>query len=156
MIRIRVQPEDFDIGAELAALPGDIPGVGAVASFVGIVRGGGGLFALTLEHYPGMSEAALGAIAAQADARWPLTAIVIVHRVGRLISGDRIVLVAAASGHRAAALEAVAFLMDQLKSRAPFWKREEGTFGHRWVEGTLTDEAAATARWAASPPDSAR
>ncbi len=155
MIRVLVQPEDFDIGAEIANLPGDIPGVGAVASFVGIVRGGGGLFALTLEHYPGMTEAALSTIAEQADARWPLTAITIVHRVGRLVPGERIVLVAAASGHRAAALEAVAFLMDWLKTRAPFWKREEGTFGHRWVEAAAADDAAA-ARWAAAPPDRAR
>ncbi len=146
MIRIAVQEADFDIGAELAALPGDVPGVGAVASFVGIVRGGDGLSALSLEHYPGMTEAALHAIAEQADARWPLTAITIVHRVGRLRPGERIVLVAAASGHRAAALDAVAYLMDWLKTRAPFWKREEGVWGSRWVEARDEDEAAA-GRW---------
>lgn len=146
MIRIAVQETDFDVGAELAALPGDVPGVGAVASFIGIVRGGDGLRALCLEHYPGMTEAALTAIAEQADARWPLTAITIVHRVGRLVVGERIVLVAAASGHRAAALEAVAFLMDWLKTRAPFWKREEGAWGSRWVEARDADTAAAE-RW---------
>lgn len=146
MIRISVQEADFDVGAELSALPGDVPGVGAVASFIGIVRGGDGLSALTLEQYPGMTEAALTAIAEQADARWPLTAITIVHRVGRLGVGERIVLVATASGHRAAALEATAFLMDWLKTRAPFWKREEGTWGSRWVEARHEDTAAAE-RW---------
>lgn len=151
MIRISVQTEDFDVGAELVALPADIPGVGAVASFVGLVRGGGGLFALTLEHYPGMTEAALQTIAEQADARWPLTAITIVHRIGRLVPGERIVLVAAASGHRAAALEAVAFLIDWLKTHALFWKREEGTFGSRWVRARHEDDAAA-ARWAMVAP----
>ena len=146
MIRVRVQAEDFDTGAELARLPADTPGVGAVSSFIGLVRGGDGLTALTLEHYPGMTEAALHAIAEQADARWPLTAITILHRHGRLTPGDRIVLVAAASGHRAAALEAVAFLMDWLKTRAPFWKREEGAWGSRWVEARTVDDAAAE-RW---------
>ncbi len=146
MIRIAVQEADFDVGAELAALPGDVPGVGAVASFVGIVRGGDGLRALTLEHYPGMTEVALTAIVQEADARWPLTAITIVHRVGRLHPGERIVLVAAASGHRAAALEAVAFLMDWLKTRAPFWKREDGAWGSRWLEARASDEEAA-GRW---------
>jgi len=146
MIRVCVQAEDFDAGAELAALPGDVAGVGAVASFIGIVRGGDGLRALTLEHYPGMTEAALRAIAEQTDARWPLTAITIVHRVGRLLVGERIVFVAAASGHRAAALEAVAFLMDALKTRAPFWKREEGPWGTRWVEARGEDAVMAE-RW---------
>lgn len=148
MIRVSVQMADFDIGQELAAMHADTPGVGAVASFVGLVRGGGGLFALTLEHYPGMTEAALAAIAEAADARWPLTAITIVHRVGRLNVGEQIVLAAAASGHREAALEAVAYLIDGLKTDAPFWKREEGTFGHRWVEPRATDSAAA-AHWPA-------
>ncbi len=147
MIRVRVQEGDFDVGAELAALPGEVPGVGAVASFIGIVRGGDGLRALHLEQYPGMTEAALRAIAEEADARWPLTAITIVHRYGRLGVGERIVLVAAASGHRAAALEAVAFVMDWLKTRAPFWKREEGSWGSRWVEARAEDDAAA-GRWA--------
>lgn len=146
MIRVVVQENDFDIGDELARLPGDTPGVGAVASFIGIVRGGDGLTALSLEHYPGMTEAALAQIAEQADARWPLTAITIVHRVGRLCAGERIVLVAAASGHRAAALDAVAFLMDWLKTRAPFWKREEGHWGSRWVTARAEDDAAAD-RW---------
>jgi len=146
MIRVRVQAADFDTGAELAALPGNAPGVGAVASFTGIVRGGDGLSALTLEHYPGMTEAALQGIAEEADARWPLTAITIVHRIGRLKVGERIVLVAAASGHRAAALEATAFLMDWLKARAPFWKREEGPWGTRWVE-TRGEDAVMAERW---------
>ena len=146
MIRVAVQQADFDVGAELAALPGDVPGVGALASFIGIVRGGDGVRALHLEHYPGMTEAALSAIAEEADARWPLTAITIVHRVGRLAVGEQIVLVAAASGHRGAALDAVAFLMDWLKTRAPFWKREEADGGSRWVEARGEDEAAA-GRW---------
>ena len=146
MIRVRVHAGDFDAGAELAALPGETPGVGAVASFIGIVRGGDGLRALTLEHYPGMTEAALHAIAQAADARWPLTAITMVHRYGRLVPGEQIVLVAAASGHRAAALDAVAFLMDWLKTRAPFWKREEGPWGNRWVEAQNADMATAE-RW---------
>jgi molybdopterin synthase catalytic subunit len=146
MIRIVVQEGDFDVGAELAALPGDVPGVGAVASFIGIVRGGDGLTALTLEHYAGMTEAALRTVAEEADARWPLTGITILHRIGRLRVGDRIVLVATASGHRAAALEATAFLMDWLKTRAPFWKREEGAWGTRWVEARHADTAAAE-RW---------
>jgi molybdopterin synthase catalytic subunit len=146
MIRIVVQEGDFDVGAELAALPGDVPGVGAVASFIGIVRGGDGLTALMLEHYAGMTEAALRNVAEEADARWPLTGITILHRIGRLRVGDRIVLVATASGHRAAALEATAFLMDWLKTRAPFWKREEGAWGTRWVEARHADTAAAE-RW---------
>jgi molybdopterin synthase catalytic subunit len=146
MIRIVVQEGDFDVGAELAALPGDVPGVGAVASFIGVVRGGDGLTALTLEHYAGMTEAALRTVAEEADARWPLTGITILHRIGRLRVGDRIVLVATASGHRAAALEATAFLMDWLKTRAPFWKREEGAWGTRWVEARHADTAAAE-RW---------
>jgi len=146
MIRIVVQEGDFDVAAELAALPGDVPGVGAVASFIGIVRGGDGLTALTLEHYAGMTEAALRTVAEEADARWPLTGITILHRIGRLRVGDRIVLVATASGHRAAALEATAFLMDWLKTRAPFWKREEGAWGTRWVEARHADTAAAE-RW---------
>ena len=148
-IRVCVQREDFDTAAELAALPGGVPGVGAVASFTGIVRGGGGLIALTLEHYPGMTEAALNAVAAEADARFPLTALTIIHRVGRLTPGENIVLVAAASGHRAAALDAVAYTIDRLKTDAPFWKREETTAGPRWVEARAADDDAA-ARW--DPP----
>ena len=150
MIAARVQAAAFDVGAELAALGGD--GVGAVASFVGLVRGGDGLVAMTLEQYPAMTAAAITGIAEEAARRWPLAAVTVVHRVGRLEPGAAIVLVAAASAHRAAALEAVAFLMDWLKTRAPFWKREEYAGGAvRWVEARGEDDAAA-ARWVGAAP----
>lgn len=140
---IRVGPADFDPGAEIAAL-GE---AGAVASFIGQVRGGGGLVALTLEHYPAMTDAALNVIAGEALSRWDLSAVRIVHRTGRLPPGARIVFVGVAAPHRAAALEACAFLIDALKTRAPFWKREEFADGSgRWVEAREGDEAAA-ARW---------
>ena len=145
MIEVRVQAEDFDPGAEIAGLHASRPDVGAVASFVGLVRGGD-ILAMTLEHYPGMTERQLGAAADDAARRWPLQGLVIVHRHGRLAPGDRIVLVAVASAHRAAAFEACAFLMDWLKTRAPFWKREETTDGSRWVDAKTDDESAA-ARW---------
>jgi len=152
---VRVQEGDFDPGAELAALArGDEAGgeteVGGLASFVGLVRGTAGgrpIRAMTLEHYPGMTERKLAEIAAEAERRWPLTGTVIVHRVGRLLPGERIVLAAAASAHRAAALEACAFLIDWLKTEAPFWKFEEAEDGSgRWVEARDSDRAAA-ARW---------
>ena len=145
---VRVQEADFDVSAELAALSAGRTDVGAVASFVGLVRGvaegGGG--AMTLEHYPGMTERALSEIEAEARARWPLDGVVIVHRVGRLAPGDRIVLAAAASRHRKAAFEAAEFLMDYLKTRAPFWKKEEGPYGASWVDARESDEAEAR-RW---------
>jgi len=144
--RICVQTEDFDSGAELARL--ETLGGGAVASFTGLVRGDDGLTALTLEHYPGMTEAALSALADQAEARWPLAGLVLIHRVGRMAVGERIVLVATASPHRAAALEACSFLIDRLKTDAPFWKKEErGSGESRWVKARASDDQAA-ARWA--------
>jgi molybdopterin synthase catalytic subunit len=145
MRRIAVQAEDFDAGAELTAL-GRL-GSGAVVSFIGQVRGNGGLIAMTLEHYPAMTTAALEALAAEAEARWPLDGLVVIHRVGRLVPGDRIVFVATASRHRAAALEGCAFLIDRLKTGAPFWKKEEFADGAaRWVDALDSDNEAA-ARW---------
>lgn len=145
MATIRVQAADFDPGAELAAIDAD--GVGGIGSFVGVVRGSGGVTALHLEHYPGMTERALHRIAGEAERRWPLRHCLIVHRHGRLLPGERIVLVAAASAHRAAALDATAFLIDQLKTRAPFWKREDlHDSSTRWVEARDEDDQAA-ARW---------
>ena len=152
MIEVRVQTEDFDPGVEIARLHAHRDDIGAVASFVGLVRGGD-IVAMTLEHYPGMTERQLRAAADDVAARWPLQGIVVVHRHGRLSPGDRIVLVAVAAAHRAAAFEACAFLMDWLKIQAPFWKREETATGSRWVEAKA-DDAAAAARWATSPlPD---
>ena len=141
---VRVQREDFDLGAEAAALEA---GAGAVVTFTGIVRGGD-VSAMTLEHYPGMTEAALAEIEAEARARWPLSGATIIHRVGRLLPGERIMMVAAASAHRQAAFEAAEFLMDYLKTRAPFWKKEETGAGTRWVDARETDESAAR-RWGA-------
>lgn len=144
-IEIRVETGDFDIGAELARL--EALGGGAVASFTGVVRGDGGLTALELEHHPGMTLAAMRKVAEEAEARWPLLGITLLHRHGRLAPGDRIVLAAAASAHRAAALEATSFLIDWLKTSAPFWKKEYLADGSsRWVEPRASDDAAA-ARW---------
>jgi molybdopterin synthase catalytic subunit len=146
---VSVQREDFDIGRELDALTRGLTGVGGVASFVGLVRDmadGSDVSAMTLEHYPGMTERQLEAIEHEAQQRWPLAATRIVHRFGRLEPGDRIVLVACASSHRAAALEACAFLIDWLKTKAPFWKREDTPAGERWVEAKDSDDAAAE-RW---------
>lgn len=143
MAVVRVQEGAFDAGAEIAGVGGE--GVGGVGCFVGVVRGEG-VRALTLEHYPGMTERAMAGIAAEAERRWGLSGCVLVHRVGRLLPGEGIVLVVAASAHRAAALEAVAFLIDWLKTRAPFWKREERDGGVAWVAARAGDEAAA-ARW---------
>jgi molybdopterin synthase catalytic subunit len=145
MIRIGIQAEDFDPGAELRTLE-QLEG-GAVASFTGLVRGEGGLTAMTLEHYPAMTEKSAAAIVSEAVERWPLLGITVVHRYGRLVPGDRIVFVGAASSHRAAALEACAFLIDWLKTSAPFWKREEWADGaSRWVEAKNEDDLA-TQRW---------
>ena len=147
MARIAVQEAPFDLAAESAALSADRVDLGGIASFVGVCRADDGIAALVLEHYPGMTERALGNIAAEAERRWPLAGCTIIHRVGRLLPGEPIVLVLTASAHRAAALESCAFLMDWLKTRAPFWKREEMTDGsERWVEARDGDEAA-TARW---------
>jgi molybdopterin synthase catalytic subunit len=152
---IKVQREDFDVGAELAALTRGNRRIGGVASFVGLVRdtvgsgaGDQAIGAMTLEHYPGMTEKMLTKIEAEARARWPLEDCLIVHRFGRLEPGDRIVLVATASSHRQAALEACAFLIDWLKTKAPFWKLEETVEGARWVSARASDDQAA-ARWVA-------
>ena len=150
---IRIQEAPFDVGAELAALTAGRTDIGAVASFVGLVRdhaGAQATLAMTLEHYPGMTEKKLAEIEAEARARWPLQASLIVHRYGRMLPGEPIVLVATASPHRSAALEACAFLIDWLKTEAPFWKleetRDDAGAGARWVEARATDERAA-ARW---------
>ncbi len=145
MIEVRVQAGDFDPGAELARL--EALGGGGVASFTGLVRGDDGLVELLLEQYPGMTEPALRRIAGDAAARWPLAGLTVIHRYGALAPGARIVLVATASRHRAAALEACAYLIDWLKTGAPFWKRERFADGRsRWVEARGEDDAAA-ARW---------
>jgi molybdopterin synthase catalytic subunit len=144
---IRVQEEDFDIGAEIARLKAGRTDIGAIVTFTGTVRDQGGAVAeMTLEHFPGMTEAELQRIEAEAHARWPLQASLIVHRYGNLKPGDNIVLVVTASEHRDAAFEAAKFLMDYLKTRAPFWKRETGPSGARWVEHEARDDAAA-AKW---------
>lgn len=144
MIKISVQTADFDTGAELAALnAGDC---GGVASFTGIVRADGGLSALTLEHYPSMTEKALAALAEQAFERWSLLAVTLIHRVGRLVPGEQIVFVGTASAHRAAALESCAYLIDRLKTDAPFWKKEARSGGDTWVSAKASDDQAA-ARW---------
>ena len=149
MARIQVQEALFDVAAETAALTADRIDVGGVASFLGVCRGDDGLAAMVLEHYPGMTERALGRIAAEAEARWPLTGCTVIHRVGRILPGEPIVLVLTASAHRAAALESCAFLIDWLKTKAPFWKREEFADGDtRWVAAKNDDDAAA-ARWSA-------
>ncbi len=147
MARISVQEAPFDLGTESDALAVGRDDVGGLASFVGICRADDGIAAMVLEHYPGMTERALAAIAAEAERRWPLTGCTIIHRVGRLEPGQPIVLVLTASAHRSAALESCAFLIDWLKTRAPFWKREEFADGTtRWVEARAEDEAA-TSRW---------
>nr|WP_047167843.1 molybdenum cofactor biosynthesis protein MoaE [Sphingomonas sp. Y57] len=144
-ILVRVQTADFDVGAELERL--EALGGGAVASFTGVVRGGDGLEALELEHHPALTEAMMTRIAQEAAARWPLLGVTAIHRHGRLVPGQRIVLAAAAAPHRAAALEATSFLIDWLKTRAPFWKKEHFADGaSRWVEARAEDDAAA-ARW---------
>ncbi len=146
---VRVQAEDFDLGAELAALTEGNHNIGGMVSFVGLVRDLGGedaLKAMTLEHYPGMTERQLAALEGEARDRWALDQVLIVHRYGRLEPGDRIVLCAATSAHRQDAFEACSFLMDWLKTRAPFWKLEETPEGERWVEARDSDDEAA-ARW---------
>ena len=146
---IRVQQEDFDVGAEIARLTDGDRGIGGVVAFVGLVRdiaGGESIGSMTLEHYPGMTEKELGRIESEALSRWPLSATLIVHRYGRLDPGDRIVLVVAASSHRQAAFDACQFLIDWLKTKAPFWKREDIGGRDRWVEAKGEDDAA-TARW---------
>ncbi len=139
MIRIRVDPSPIDLSAEL----GSAEEGGAVATFTGLVRADDGVTELTLEHYPGATERALETLAAEAVARWSLAGATIIHRVGPMRPGDRIVFVAASAAHRAAALDACAFLIDRLKTDAPFWKRETLAEGHRWVEARQADATAA-------------
>jgi len=143
---IRVQEQDFDTAREIAGLSHGRTDIGAVVSFSGLCRADDSLAALTLEHYPGMAEAEIKRHADEALARWPLQGLTIIHRYGRITPGENIVLVVTASSHRQAAFEAAAFLMDYLKTNAPFWKREEKAEGGSWVEAKSHDDAAA-ARW---------
>ena len=148
-MKIRVQTEAFDLGAEVDAIRRERTDIGAIASFVGLARDmneGSGVAAMTLEHYPGMTEKALAAIVDEAGQRWPLQDVTVIHRVGRLLPGDPIVLVVVAGAHRGEAFAACEFLMDYLKTRAPFWKKEETPQGDRWVEARASDDAAAE-RW---------
>jgi molybdopterin synthase catalytic subunit len=145
MIDVRVQTEPFDTAAVLAAL--ELEGVGAVASFTGLVRSDDGVTAIALEHYPAMTEASLRALAEDAHGRWQLSGCALIHRVGRMAVGEPIVFVATASPHRAAALEACAFLIDRLKTDAPFWKKEYRGEQTEWVEAKASDDARA-AGWA--------
>jgi len=146
MSEIRIQAEDFDPGAEIAALGNGKGTAGAIASFIGLVRSDNGLTAMTLDHYPGMCESEIAAHAAEARRRWPILALRIVHRVGRLTPGERIVFVGVASSHRQAAFQAAEFLMDYLKTHAPFWKLEERGSGATWVEARLADDESVK-RW---------
>lgn len=146
---IRVQREDFDVAAEIDSIVGSDHGIGAVVTFIGLVRdisGGESISDMTLEHYPGMTEKMLERIESEAMSRWPLSASLIVHRYGHLEPGDGIVLVVTASPHREAAFEASEFLVDWLKTKAPFWKRETTPAGAKWVAARDSDDAAA-ARW---------
>jgi molybdopterin synthase catalytic subunit len=153
---VSVQEADFDAGAEIAALSAGRDDVGAVASFVGLVRAdkastvGAGdtaaVQAMTLEHYPGMTEKALEAIVTEARGRWDIYGVRVIHRVGKLLPGDRIVFVAVASSHRGEAFAACEFIMDYLKTRAPFWKKEETPEGGHWVDARESDDHAAE-RW---------
>jgi molybdopterin synthase catalytic subunit len=148
-VTVRVQTGDFDIGAEIAAMRRGNPKVGAVASFIGVVRDlneGGRVAEMTLEHYPGMTEKALEKIVAEARSRWNIYDALVIHRVGTLKPGDQIVLVVVAGAHRGEAFDACEFLMDYLKTRAPFWKKERTADGARWVEARESDDAAAD-RW---------
>jgi len=148
-VTVRVQEADFDVGAELAALRAGDARIGALASFVGLVRDishGTGVAGMSLEHYPGMTEKALAAIVDDAKSRWDIYGALVIHRVGRLQPCDQIVLVAVTSAHRGEAFAACEFIMDYLKTRAPFWKREETADGARWVDARDSDDTAA-ARW---------
>ena len=147
--RVAIQPQDFDLGAEVARLREGDHGVGAVCSFVGTVRGGageGGLTLLELEHYPGMTEQSIEAIIDAALSRFDILAARVVHRIGPLRPGEQIVLVAVSSPHRGQAFQACEFLMDYLKTQAPFWKKEHTPQGARWVDARSSDDAA-LARW---------
>jgi molybdopterin synthase catalytic subunit len=148
-VNIRLQREDFDGAAEAAALARGRTDVGALVTFTGICRGaeaGEPIAALTLEHYPGMAEAEIARHVEEARNRWPLLGVTVIHRYGRIEPGHNIVLVVTASSHREAAFAAAQFLMDYLKTRAPFWKQVEGAGGKAWIEAKATDDAAA-GRW---------
>lgn len=146
---VRVQAEDFDVGAEIAALRRGNPKIGAVASFIGVVRDlneGDQVAEMTLEHYPGMTEKALEKIVAEARSRWDIYDALVIHRVGTLRPTDQIVLVVVTGAHREQAFQACAFLMDYLKTRAPLWKKESTPQGMRWVDARESDDSAAQ-RW---------
>jgi len=148
-MKISVQTETFDVGIETAAMSNGRTDIGAIASFIGLARdsnSGSEVSAMTLEHYPAMTKKALAAIVDEAQQRWALLDVTLIHRVGRLLPGNPIVLVLVASSHRAEAFAACEFLMDALKTRAPFWKKEESSEGERWVEARASDGAAAD-RW---------
>jgi molybdopterin synthase catalytic subunit len=150
-ITVRIQREPFDAAAEARKLSGGRTDVGALVTFTGICRGNEGsepIAALTLEHYPDMAEAEIERHVAEATARWPLLGVTVIHRHGRIVPGEDIMMVATASSHRQAAFAAAEFLMDYLKTRAPFWKQVEKADGKIWVEAKATDDAAA-GRWAA-------
>ena len=149
MSTIRLQREDFEAAVEAAQIARGRTDIGAVVTFTGICRdheAGRGVTALTLEHYPGMAEEEIARHVAEAERRWPLLGVTVIHRYGRLVPGDNIVLVVTAAAHRAAAFAAADFLMDYLKTRAPFWKQVESASGKAWVEAKGADDAAA-ARW---------
>ncbi|MGH8666692.1 MAG: molybdopterin synthase catalytic subunit MoaE [Burkholderiales bacterium] len=146
---VRIQSEDFDAGAEIARMRRDNPKIGAIAAFVGVVRDvneGASVAGMTLEHYPGMTERSIEAIVTEARARWQVLDALVIHRIGALAPTDQIVLVVVAAPHRGDAFAACEFLMDYLKTRAPFWKKERTPGGSRWVEARTSDEEAA-ARW---------
>src|ERR1700728_795889 len=152
LVTIRIQEADFDVAQEISALTKGRTDIGAVVSFSGICRGSEGdeaIAALTLEHYPDMAEAEIMRHAQTALSRWPLTGLNVIHRVGRIVPGENIVLVVTASAHRQAAFEAAEFLMDYLKANAPFWKREESAGGKSWIDAREHDDEAA-ARWTKS------
>lgn len=154
---VRLQREDFDIAAEIARLTGARSEIGAVVSFTGVCRGGEGenaITAMTLEHYPGMAEAEIARHVEEAQRRWALMGVTVIHRYGRLEPGDNIVLVITASAHRHDAFAAAEFLMDYLKAHAPFWKREERADGSAWVQANASDDAAAD-RWELRPSQAA-
>ena len=153
----RLQTEDFDAAAEAAALRNGRTDIGAIVAFTGVCRGteaGEPIAAITLEHYPEMAQAEISRHVAEAERRWPLMGVTVVHRYGRIEPGDNIVLVVTAAAHRQDAFAAAEFLMDYLKTRAPFWKREERPSGSAWVEARETDDRAA-ARWTRRKPEAA-
>ncbi|MBI3678657.1 MAG: molybdenum cofactor biosynthesis protein MoaE [Proteobacteria bacterium] len=144
--RISIQHEDFDVAEEISALTQDRTDIGAIVTFAGCVRADDGLTSLTLEHYPAMTEREIAGHVAEAQQRWPLVAVTVIHRIGTLKPGDAIVLVVTASSHRRAAFEAADFLMDYLKTQAPFWKQEERGGVRHWVEAKTSDDDDAK-RW---------